>query len=85
MLWNESPVDCPLVKKLTGEVECTSEVGSWVREEEGIGEDQVHQEHIEEVEERLNKTKLIDEDEDDAWEIEKDVHLDGEGEAAGKL
>ena len=42
MLWKESPVDCPLVKELTGEVECTSEVGSWIGEEEGVGEDEVH-------------------------------------------
>ena len=41
----------------------------------------MHQEHVEEMEEGLDKTELFDEDEDDAWEIEKDVHLDGEGEA----
>jgi hypothetical protein len=84
VLRNESPVDCPLEKKLAGEVECTSKVGTWVREEEGVGDNQVHEEHIEEVEERLEKTELFDEDEDDAWEIEKDVHLDGDGEAAGR-
>ena len=33
------------------------------------------------MEEGLDKTELFDEDEDDAWEIEEDVHLDGEGEA----
>jgi hypothetical protein len=33
------------------------------------------------MEEGLEKTELSDEEEDDAWEIEKDVHLDGEGEA----
>jgi hypothetical protein len=44
----------------------------------------VHQEHVEEMEEGLEKTKLSDEEEDDAWEIEKDVHLDGEGEARGR-
>ncbi len=33
------------------------------------------------MEEGLDKTKLFDEDEDDAREVEKDVHLDGEGEA----
>ena len=45
----------------------------------------MHQEHVEEMEESLDKTKLFDEDKDDAWEIEKDVHLDREGKAAGKL
>ena len=33
------------------------------------------------MEEGLDKTKLFDEDKDYAWEIEKDVHLDGESEA----
>jgi len=56
-----------------------------VREEEGVGNDQVHEEHIEEVEERLNKTELLDEDEEDAWEIEEDVHLDGEGKATENM
>lgn len=41
----------------------------------------MYQEHVEEMEEGLDKTELFDEDQDDAWEIEKDVHLDGEGEA----
>lgn len=56
-----------------------------MREEEGIGDDQVHEEHIEEVEERLHKTELFDEDEGDTWEIEEDVHLDGEGQAVREL
>lgn len=44
----------------------------------------MHQEHVEEMEEGLEKTELSDEEEYDAWEIEKDVHLDGEGEARGR-
>jgi hypothetical protein len=41
----------------------------------------VHQEHVEEMEE---KTELSDEEEDDAWEVEKGVRLDEEGEARGQ-
>jgi hypothetical protein len=83
MLGDESPVDCPLVEKLAGEVECTSEIGSWVGEKEGVGDEEVDEEHVEEVDEGLDKTELFDQDEDDPWEIEQDVHLDGEGEARG--
>jgi hypothetical protein len=44
----------------------------------------MHQEHVEEMEEGLEKTELSDEEEDDTWEVEKGVHLDGEGEARGR-
>jgi hypothetical protein len=44
----------------------------------------MHQEHVEEMEEGLEKSELSDEEEHNAWEIEKDVHLDGEGEARGR-
>lgn len=52
-----------------------------MREEEGVGDDEVDEEHIEQMEESLDKTELFDEEEEDAGKIEKDVHLDGEGEA----
>lgn len=45
----------------------------------------MHKEHIEEMEEGLDQTKLFDENEDNAWKIEKDVHLDGEGQAGWNM